>query len=277
MRRNRRLPFTLIELLVVIAIIAILASLLLPALGRARAMAKRTVCLGQQRQITAACLAYAADNDSRLPWLLLPSDVGSNEYYLWNTMLNRISDESNGWTNQQPTGLGYLFATGTLAWSDLRLLMCPDFWIDPLPSPHRVKSAWSIIDGGQADAFGPAPDVHCYAGFNYHYRPRSYPTESGRVDSPRLDGAPHILACSFSTIHYAGGAYVYNNTSWVGTAVGGIAHSLDGINVSFNDGHSAWYPMRTVHARVDLGWSGQWVNTTSPNQPFWLNWTKNEF
>jgi prepilin-type N-terminal cleavage/methylation domain-containing protein len=59
--------FTLIELLVVIAIIAILASLLLPTLGRAKEMGKRTVCKNNQRQIVLTLLMYAGDNQGRFP------------------------------------------------------------------------------------------------------------------------------------------------------------------------------------------------------------------
>jgi len=64
MDRNR---FTLIELLVVIAIIAILASLLLPALNEAKVLATRAECMSRQKQLGVAAYSYASESDGYIP------------------------------------------------------------------------------------------------------------------------------------------------------------------------------------------------------------------
>lgn len=74
-RKTRHLPrsgFTLLEVLIVIGIIAMLFAILIPSAKRVREQAREVACMSNQRQLYAACIAFANDNDRLLP---LPSRV----------------------------------------------------------------------------------------------------------------------------------------------------------------------------------------------------------
>src|SRR3990172_4842147 len=91
-RRNENSGFTLIELLVVVAIIALLISILLPSLKRARDQAKCTVCLANLHDLGMALQTYAHENHpyfpptpyvgSTLNWKFPPGD--DNLFILWH-------------------------------------------------------------------------------------------------------------------------------------------------------------------------------------------------
>jgi len=75
-RKSKPSGFTLIELLVVIAIIAILASLLLPALARAKARATRIACTSNLKQVGIAHRLYSGDHSDKYVFDTLPADGG---------------------------------------------------------------------------------------------------------------------------------------------------------------------------------------------------------
>src|SRR5687768_17444022 len=77
MRPTRSNAFTLVELLVVIGIVAVLISMLLPALKKARAAAQSAACMSNLRQQVQAAFLYAQQNKGQLPYGFVDTGNGA--------------------------------------------------------------------------------------------------------------------------------------------------------------------------------------------------------
>jgi prepilin-type N-terminal cleavage/methylation domain-containing protein/prepilin-type processing-associated H-X9-DG protein len=120
--------FTLIELLVVIAIIAILASLLVPALSRAKTKAQGIGCLNNLKQMTLAWTMYAHDQNDRVPMNIGYLAQADWESWVrgWLTLDVPLGGPSPAPSAEQSTDVSYLLHSPLAAYDAVpRIWRCP--------------------------------------------------------------------------------------------------------------------------------------------------------
>ena len=162
MKATTRRAFTLIELLTVIAIIMLLISILMPSLGRAREMARRTVCLTNLRAISQGCTTYATgSNRDHFPCWSDPSDVtkmptgfnGIGDAWDWDGVSAKTFSGANAPARLPVSNTRNLWKLVLMQAGDTKTFICPSDGEGNEPFTPAVlksqQSGWSSISDVQ--------------------------------------------------------------------------------------------------------------------------------
>ncbi len=286
--------FTLVELLVVIGIIALLISMLLPALNKARLAAKTTLCASNQHQIYLATIMYANDNRGFLPpcnaW---QRSRGADYYTSYGAYPWEFAPANEFWMDPATLPPDVTWAT-TVRWYGVGLLVgrkylppsrvvqCGDFFTD-YAANISANDGFSLADA-YAKYNGNPDQIWAGTGANQgsyvlntvpYYRNSATNQAHGKIGRPGADGGfwstggvltvPHITALTMCLSTYASADPNYAT----------ITHQRRGVNVTYIDGHVAWKPLSqgdwdllnndwAASSANDLGgyWNSMWCWAT---------------
>ncbi|HZF02218.1 MAG TPA: type II secretion system protein [Methylomirabilota bacterium] len=242
--------FTLIELLVVIAIIAILASMLLPALAKAKFKAQQAVCLSNAKQWGLADTMYVGDNNETFPYPRYQSYASSvdqdNPAWLSIPTYHNLNEGDDVWFNALPSYVGnkplYTWAYNpTIFYGSKSIFTCPTAFsqgIDPVDAV-AASDKYDMIPGQRPL-------------FNYGMNSKSLANENINAVVTTLKTTMVVHPSAF--VLFSDGRDRSAETPYHGTAANQILlatphcyttrfssrHNKGG-NITFSDGHAAYY------------------------------------
>jgi len=257
---KRAYGFTLIELLVVIAIIAILAAMLLPTLAKAKTRAQEAVCLSNTKQWGIADNMYVSDNNETFPYPRYQvTDTGAQDNPSWlaiatyhNPGFSHTGDDV--YFNALPAYVAnkplYDWAYNVQGFIDSRsIFICPTAFsrginpadAQPVPPNHKNMNAnarplFNYGMNSKSLANEQINNVNAILKTTIVVRPSNFVLFSdvryrsdenpffGPADNQDILATPHCYATRFSSRHNAGG------------------------NITFSDGHSAYFKYTSVVA-----------------------------
>ena len=242
-RLNRRIAggFTLVELLVVIAVLGVLIALLLPALGRAKEEARRTVCRQHERQIVLAELMYARENEG---------------YYIYFSTLypmeiTRI--ESRFQSDARPLFETFVGTPDLFYCPSSPIISSPDMpggWNDPYylnPIHFGISAGYDFFVGFQPFHNNGAGNVRFPPPFPFRFQPVLH--EEDVIDG---SATPALADVCEKEIQPSGRWAHPSNHMRDGGKHGSVP---EGVNTAYVDGHVQWekFDRRDKHPHVGIG------------------------